>query len=270
MKLEKIPDLLHLLSNKLGNVAFSILVVLVAIGIGFLLHALVTFLLKRWNLRKDLTLIDARLPVHYLKNPLRALIPALCLVLIFPFLRIPENIRVLTKHLLLLWIIASIAWLLVKTVSMVRDLILSYYQLDVKDNLEARRMYTQIRVVERVLTVVILLIAFSAMLMTFHKVRQVGVSLLASAGVLGIILGLAAQKTLGNLIAGIQIAIAQPIRLDDVVIVEDQWGWIEEITLTYVVVRIWDLRRLVLPITYFLEKPFQNWTRKSAEVRVQF
>jgi len=102
--------------------------------------------------------------------------------------------------------------------------------------------------------------------MSFAKVRHIGVSILASAGIVGIVIGFAAQKTLGNFIAGIQIAIAQPIRLDDVVIIEDEWGWIEEITLTFVVVRIWDLRRLVVPISYFLEKPFQNWTRTAADL----
>jgi small-conductance mechanosensitive channel len=102
--------------------------------------------------------------------------------------------------------------------------------------------------------------------MTFEKVRQLGTTILASAGVIGIVVGMAAQKTIGAFIAGIQIAITQPIRLDDVVIVENEWGRIEEITLTYVVVRIWDLRRLVLPITYFIEKPFQNWTRITADL----
>jgi small-conductance mechanosensitive channel len=108
--------------------------------------------------------------------------------------------------------------------------------------------------------------AVALVLMSFNRVREVGISLLASAGVMGIVLGLAAQRTLGNVIAGIQIAIAQPIRLEDVVIVENEWGWIEEITLTYVVVRIWDLRRLIVPISYFVEKPFQNWTRISADL----
>jgi small-conductance mechanosensitive channel len=102
--------------------------------------------------------------------------------------------------------------------------------------------------------------------MTFDKVRYLGASILASAGIAGIIIGLAAQRSLGTILAGIQIAITQPIRLDDVVIVENEWGRVEEINLTYVVVRIWDLRRLVLPITYFIEKPFQNWTRISADL----
>jgi small-conductance mechanosensitive channel len=114
--------------------------------------------------------------------------------------------------------------------------------------------------------VVVGILALAIILMTFEKVRHLGTSILASAGIAGIIIGLAAQQTIATLLAGIQIAITQPIRLDDVVIVEGEWGRIEEITLTYVVVRIWDLRRLVLPITYFLEKPFQNWTRVSAEL----
>ena len=114
--------------------------------------------------------------------------------------------------------------------------------------------------------VIVVLVAVASMLMVFDKVRQLGVSLLASAGVVGIILGFAAQKSIATLFAGIQIAITQPIRLDDVVIVEGEWGWIEEITLTYVVVKIWDLRRLIVPVTYFLDSPFQNWTRTSADI----
>jgi small-conductance mechanosensitive channel len=104
------------------------------------------------------------------------------------------------------------------------------------------------------------------MLMTFEKVRQLGTTILASAGIIGIIFGIAAQRTIGTFIAGLQIAFTQPIRIDDVVIVENEWGRIEEITLTYVVVRIWDLRRLIVPITYFIEKPFQNWTRVTADI----
>jgi small-conductance mechanosensitive channel len=114
--------------------------------------------------------------------------------------------------------------------------------------------------------VVVGLLTLAAILMTFEKVRYLGTSILASAGIAGLIVGFAAQRSIATLLAGIQIAITQPIRIDDVVIVENEWGRIEEITLTYVVVRIWDLRRLILPITYFLEKPFQNWTRVSADI----
>src|SRR5688572_4328270 len=113
---------------------------------------------------------------------------------------------------------------------------------------------------------IIALFAIASMLMVFQPVRQLGTAMIASAGVAGIVIGFAAQKSLGTLLAGFQIAMTQPIRIDDVVIVEGEWGKIEEITLTYVVVRIWDLRRLVVPITYFIEKPFQNWTRTSADI----
>jgi len=138
------------------------------------------------------------------------------------------------------------------------------FKLDSPDNLLARKHVTQTRILERVARVVILLLGVSAALMVFPGVRQYGVSLLASAGAAGIIVGLALQPVLKNLFAGIQLAITQPIRLEDAVIVEGEWGWIEEITATYVVVRIWDLRRMVLPLSYFIEKPFQNWTREGA------
>jgi len=177
-----------------------------------------------------------------------------------------EEAAPIIVHALNLCLIASCGWLFIKAVYMLREMILSQYDFGARDNLRARMVYTQTRVIANIITAGIILSAVSFMLMTFSAVRQIGVSILASAGILGVVLGFAAQKTLGNVIAGIQIAIAQPIRLDDAVVVENEWGWIEEITLTYVVVRIWDLRRLVLPISYFIEKPFQNWTRTSADI----
>jgi small-conductance mechanosensitive channel len=127
-------------------------------------------------------------------------------------------------------------------------------------------MYTQVMVLKKIAVGAIALFAIASMLMVFQSVRQFGTAIIASAGVAGIVIGFAAQKSLGTLLAGFQIAMTQPIRIDDVVIVEGEWGNIEEITLTYVVVRIWDLRRLIVPITYFIEKPFQNWTRTSADI----
>jgi len=181
-------------------------------------------------------------------------------------LRFNEAIQAFISYAVTLWIIASVGWLVIRVIHMVLEAILEHYDIKTKDNLTARQVYTQIRVIENIINVGIFILTIACMLMTFPNIKQIGVSLLASAGMLGIILGFAAQKTLGNFIAGIQIAIAQPIRLDDVVIIENEWGWIEEITLTFVVVRIWDLRRLVVPISYFLEKPFQNWTRTSADI----
>lgn len=140
------------------------------------------------------------------------------------------------------------------------------FQIDVADNLAARKALTRMRILRRMGASFIGVITVAAMLMAIPGVRNYGVSLFASAGAAGIVLGLAARPVLSNLLAGLQIALTQPIRIDDVVIVEGEWGWIEEITATYVVVRIWDWRRLVVPLSYFIENPFQNWTRESASI----
>jgi small-conductance mechanosensitive channel len=137
---------------------------------------------------------------------------------------------------------------------------------DAADNLLARKVQTQLSVLHRVVSVVVILVALAIVLMTFPAIRSIGASLLASAGLVGLIVGVALKPTFSSLVAGIQIALTQPMRLEDVVIVEGEWGWIEEIRTTYVVVRIWDLRRLVVPLSYFIEHPFQNWTRTSADL----
>ncbi len=136
--------------------------------------------------------------------------------------------------------------------------------MDVEDNLSARKHVTQVRVLVRALDTVILLLTLGLALMTFDSVRQFGVSLFASAGVASIVFGLAAQPVLSNLIAGVQLAVTQPIRLEDAVTVQNEYGWIEEINATYVVIRLWDLRRLIVPLNYFIQQPFTNWTRQAA------
>jgi small-conductance mechanosensitive channel len=170
------------------------------------------------------------------------------------------------NHILSLFLIGVVSWLLIKIVSVLEEYIVSRFEVDVKDNLRARKIHTQMRVLKRIVVITVGVVALATMLMTFPKVRQLGTAILASAGIIGIVVGMAAQRTIGAFIAGLQIAFTQPIRVDDVVIVENEWGRIEEITLTYVVVRIWDLRRLIVPVTYFIEKPFQNWTRVTADI----
>ncbi|HYW96117.1 MAG TPA: mechanosensitive ion channel domain-containing protein, partial [Bacteroidales bacterium] len=170
------------------------------------------------------------------------------------------------QSVLTILIIATVAWISVNFIQIIRLLLLNRYDMSTKDNLRARKVYTQFRILERIIIFIIIFMAIAIALMTFDSIRKIGFSLFASAGVAGIILGLAAQQMIGTILAGFQIAITQPIRIEDVVIVEGEWGWIEEITLTYVVVRIWDKRRLVVPTTYFIQKPFQNWTRTSAEI----
>ncbi len=163
-------------------------------------------------------------------------------------------------------LILSVGWILMKFVKLGAYLLNKRLDVKASDNLNARRRLTQLTVFQNIADTVIVIVTISVVLMTFDGAKAVGTSLLASAGVAGLIIGFAAQKSIGMFLAGIQIAITQPISLDDVVIVEGEWGRIEEITLTYVVVKIWDERRLMLPVTYFLEKPFQNWTRASADI----
>ncbi|QNE48119.1 mechanosensitive ion channel family protein [Glaciihabitans sp. INWT7] len=169
-------------------------------------------------------------------------------------------------HAFLIATIAAGTWLAAALVSFGLGLATGRYRTDVADNKRARRAQTQIAIVRRLASVIIVIIGIASILLTFPGVQAVGASVLASAGVVSIVAGLAAQSTLANVFAGIQLAFSDAIRVDDVVIAETEWGRIEEITLTYVVVHIWDDRRLVLPSTYFTNTPFENWTRHSSEL----
>ena len=243
---------------------YSLILTSASIVVGLISYLIIAFLINRSSKLPILGGVDVK--SKWLKGPLLLLIPAICFSAVKPFLRIPDEYQGNLTHALSLFILFLATWLLIRIIHISRDVILGRYDISAKDNLKARRIYTQIKVIERIIVIVVLILAVAAALMSFPRIKQLGVSLLASAGIFGIILGFAAQKTLGNLIAGIQIAMAQPVRLDDVVIVENEWGRIEEINLIYVVVKIWDQRRLVIPISYFIEHPFQNWTRTSADI----
>ena len=201
-----------------------------------------------------------------LRRPIFWTLLAFLFRLSLPLLSLSDAVRDFFAHAAALWLIGAVVYLLVKVIDLLGDEVMRRYDVSVADNLRARKMHTQLRLFKRIVLVIVCFVGFAALLMTFDRVRQLGTGLLASAGVIGIVIGMAAQKTLHTLLTGIQIAITQPIRLDDVVIVEGEWGRIEEITLTYVVVRIWDQRRLIVPVTFFIESPFQNWTRVSAEI----
>jgi small-conductance mechanosensitive channel len=248
------------------NIPYQIGIALLIILLGFIFYLLFQYFLRKWFVKLKSLIKEIIVPLELLDGPIRFLFPALFLVILILFLSIPVPIKLLLNHILAIWFIIGIAWLIIRIFSVLKIIISSRYKLDVEDNLKARQITTQLSVIQRVLVVAVFVLAAAAILMTFDKVRQIGVSILASAGIAGVIIGFAAQRSLATLIAGIQIAITQPIRMDDVVIVENEWGRIEEITLTYVVVRIWDQRRLVVPITYFIEHPFQNWTRTTAEL----
>lgn len=199
-------------------------------------------------------------------------VPLQILLILTSFYMVLESLKYewtwnpVVNHVYAVLAIILLGWLAIQAVSKLSKLLLKRYDVDRKDNYRARKIHTLVRILKRVTVAVIIFLVAISILLTFEGVQEHGASLLASAGVISIIIGLAAQKTIGNLFAGVQIAVAQPIRVDDVVVVENEWGRIEEINLTYVVLKLWDLRRLVLPISYFTEKPFQNWTRQKADI----
>jgi len=169
-------------------------------------------------------------------------------------------------HALLIAFIVLVSWMAMIAVAIAADIYLRRFTLDAEDNILARKHVTQVRILQRAADTLTIVITASAALMTFETVRQYGISLFASAGVVGIVVGLAARPVLSNFIAGIQIAMTQPIRLEDAVIVEGEFGWVEEIAAAYVVIRLWDRRRMIVPLSYFIEKPFQNWSRQSTNL----
>ncbi len=256
--------------NNWQNALVSVALVAGAVVIGLVVHRIVYSISVRvtraegeiWEQAQEL---NASL-VRRSRRPVNMIMPLISILFVLPLL--PESTRVVhsVQHLVGLGLIGTVAWLLVAMVGVVDDMAALKYRMDVRDNLNARRMRTQVQVIRRIIVVVVSIVALSAMLMTFSSIRRIGESLFASAGLAALVAGLAARPTLSSLIAGVQIALTEPIRLDDVVIVEGEWGRIEEIGTTYVIVRIWDQRRLVVPLSYFIEKPFENWTRQSANI----
>jgi len=190
----------------------------------------------------------------------------LALALALPLVPLPERAQDSLHRVLVAAFIVLVGWIAAVIVNIWIERYKSRLRLDVEDNLAARKAVTQIRYLGRAVMLLILLLTVGAALMSFDTVRQFGISLFASAGVAGIAVGLAARPLLSNLIAGIQLALTQPIRIDDVVVIDGEWGWVEEFTSTYVVIRLWDWRRQIVPLSYFFENVFTNWTRSSASI----
>jgi small-conductance mechanosensitive channel len=238
--------------------------VAVAVGVALTCYYLLVTILSRLAKRSSSPLDE--LIIKHFRRPVLWIMVAVAVRLTVDPVALPEGLKSFAKTIVGMVLIVLVSWLIIKATYVLSDAVALRFKVDVKDNLRARKIHTQLRVLRRLIIIVVVIVAVASILMTFPKVRQLGTAILASAGIIGIVVGLAAQKTIGTFIAGLQIAFTQPIRLDDVVIVEGEWGRIEEITLTYVVVKIWDLRRLIIPITYFIETPFQNWTRVSADI----
>lgn len=234
-----------------------------------ILGGLVGFRLAQWLVMRvlgDDEAIRWRLVGRRIRGPLQMVFVLGAVLLAAPYIADETEISHFARRVGVLAVIALTGWTLLAALNAYADLAERRYRLDAEDNLLARKHHTQFQVLRRAGQMVIVLVTAASMLSTIPAVRDYGLSLFASAGVAGLVLGIAARPVLGNLIAGLQIAITQPIRIEDAVVVEGEWGWIEEITATYVVIRVWDWRRLIVPISYFIEQPFQNWTRDTATI----
>lgn len=242
---------------------FSVLLIAVALSVALAGYGLVVRMIRRRLTKPDSfwnpVLLRTRRPAR-----LALIIGAISWAInVAP---LPARESAIAQHGLLIAFIVLLGMAAMSALDVGSALYLRRYRVDVSDNLLARKHLTQVRILRQALATLVVVVTAAFALMTIPGVRQLGVSLLAAGGAAGIIVGLALQPVLSNLLAGVQIALTQPIRIDDAVIVEGEWGNVEEITSTYVVIRIWDLRRLVVPLKYFLEKPFQNWTRESADL----
>ena len=240
----------------------------VALTLGFAVHAVVFRLLARLR-HKDVHASPLILAIsRRVRRP--ALFIALLAVvnIAIPFLAIDQPLLGVIQKGFLIALFLAIGWLLVSSVYLFEDIVLLRYDMNSADNLKARRVRTQTQLLRRLAIILLLIVDAGLILSLFQDsaIWHYGAGLLASAGLASLVLATAAKSTASNLLAGMQIALTEPIRLDDVVIVEGEWGRIEEITTTYVVVAIWDYRRLVVPLTYFIENPFQNWTREHSDL----
>lgn len=235
-----------------------------AVVLGLVLHALLFGAVIRLARRRS---GEAGVrTLRRISGAARLVMPTLLVQFTLPAAGLSASAEAFTRHAAGLVMIVAVTWALILCVGIGADELLKRHRIDVADNLRARQAHTQIRVLARSISIVIGVVGAAVALMTFPQVRQVGASLLASAGLAGLVIGIAARPLVANLIAGIQLVFTQPINVDDVVIVEGEWGRVEEFTPTYVVIRIWDERRLIVPLGYFLENPFQNWTRRTSQI----
>lgn len=241
----------------------AVLLVIFSLIVGFLSRFVLFVFIRYWQ-KRDRKLFKS-LEKH-LRGSLFLFIPLLLINIGVNYINIPPKSLNFITTTANIFIILSVCSVLIRLTNVAQDMLFIRYDINLSNNLRARKIRTQLMYVKKVAIVILVLFCLSMILLSFPGVRKFGTTILAGAGVAGIIIGFALQKSLVNLFAGIQIAFTQPIKIDDAVVVEKEWGWIEEINLTYVVVRIWDLRRLVLPITYFTENAFQNWTRNNAQI----
>lgn len=257
-------NLFSIFDNDLNPYLWIVIIFLGSIIAGLLLKFIIDLAFKTYTRKTDS--FFTRSLLKHLNRPLIIFLPVLFLAIGFSTVILPAHLHLVVNQTIQILMIITFSWLLIKFVFVLEDLAYNEFEVDKSDNFKERKLRTQLQFIKKLIIIIIVIVMISLLLLSFENVRRLGAGLLTGAGVAGIIIGFAAQKSLANLLAGFQIAFTQPIRIDDVLVVENEWGRVEEINLTYVVLRIWDQRRLILPITYFVETPFQNWTRTTAEI----
>jgi small-conductance mechanosensitive channel len=257
--MDRLKHLFTNLPDFVWNMAlFGVAVLAGAIGCWFIRHLLKyrREIAPRFSFRNHL--------LPRVGKPFIFFLPFLLFDLMLPLLRGTPDLVFNIGKLVEILLIISFAAVLMGVVEFCEDYVVHAYDISKPDNLRERKIRTQLQFIRRLAKITIIVISFCFILLSFDNLRKLGTGLLTGVGVSGVIIGFAAQKSLSGFLAGFQIAFTQPIRIDDVLIVEGEWGRVDEITLTYVVLKLWDKRNLVIPINYFIEKPFQNWTRTSA------
>lgn len=260
-----IPPQIASLSEHLPDFVWNFLLLAFSVAFGILIQIILR-IISRGLFRTTGPTSTRQLLVNRLRLPLNYFLPFVFMESVLPFMRLSVIYNHYLDKTIQLLLIMSFGFILIRVVKLFEDYITIHYDITKSDNLKERKVRTQIHFIRKVLILIIVLLTIAAVLLSFESLRKLGAGLLTGVGVGGIIIGFAAQKSLGNLLAGFQIALTQSIRIDDVLVVEGEWGRVEDITLTYVVLKIWDERRLILPITYFIEKPFQNWTRIGSAI----
>jgi small-conductance mechanosensitive channel len=238
----------------------------VAIVVGFILKFMLTLLLRKKPKDGRPAFSFTRSALSRLGTPFSYFLPLLTLNFLLPLMKLKASVAPGVNKTVEILLTISFANVLIGVVKVFEDYVYHTFDIQKADNLKERKIRTQLQFIRRMAISLILILTACVILLSFNNLRKIGTGLLTGVGVGGIIIGFAAQKSLSNLLAGFQLAFTQPLRIDDVLVVEGEWGRVEEITLTYVVLNIWDKRRLILPINYFIEKPFQNWTRNTSDI----
>jgi small-conductance mechanosensitive channel len=260
------PDQFLAKFNQLPAYLWDTLLVALAIIIGLIVKFMLSLLLRRKPRSNKPAFSFSRSLLNRLSKPFSYFLPLLAFNFLLPLMRLRTDIAQFLNKTTEILLAISFANVLIALVKVFEDYVYHTFDIDKADNLKERKIRTQLQFIRRLAISLIIVLTICAILLSFNNLRKIGTGLLTGVGVGGIIIGFAAQKSLGNFLAGFQIAFTQPLRIDDVLVVEGEWGRVEEITLSYVVLKIWDQRRLILPINYFVEKPFQNWTRNTSDI----